>query len=139
MIVGNSVFDYNGGNNGIISDESFNNLIVIVEFYFFKEKMCEDVEAVVSKFESSIFEKYLDLFVVLRGLSLDWDDNGFLIFVGGKIIDYCKMVEGVMECVVDIFKVEFDCSFKLINFKIYFVLGGELNLVNVDLEIEVFV
>ena len=38
LIAGNSASDYNGGNNGTISDESFNNLIATVESYLSKEK-----------------------------------------------------------------------------------------------------
>ena len=38
LIAGNSASDYNGGNNGTISDESFNTLIATVEAYLSKEK-----------------------------------------------------------------------------------------------------
>ena len=112
LIAGNSASDYNGGNNGTISDESFNNLIATVESYLSKEKTREDVEAAVSKLESSTSEKHLDPSAVSRGSSLDRDDNGLLTLAGGKITDYRKMAEGAMERVVDILKAEFDRSFK---------------------------
>jgi len=101
LIAGNSASDYNGGNNGTISDESFNNLITTVESYLSKEKTREDVEAAVSKLESSTSEKHLDPSAVSRGSSLDRDDNGLLTLAGGKITDYRKMAEGAMERVVD--------------------------------------
>lgn len=138
LIAGNSASDYNGGNNGTISDESFDNLIATVESYLSKEKTREDVESAVSKLESSTSEKYLDPSAVSRGSSLDRDDNGLLTLAGGKITDYRKMAEGAMERVVDILKAEFDRSFKLINSKTYPVSGGELNPANVDSEIEAF-
>ena len=138
LISGNSASDYNGGNNGTISDESFNSLIATVEAYLSKEKTREDVESAVSKLESSTSEKHLDPSAVSRGSSLDRDDNGLLTLAGGKITDYRKMAEGAMERVVDILKAEFDRSFKLINSKTYPVSGGELNPANVDSEIEAF-
>lgn len=66
LIAGNSASDYNGGNNGTISDESFNNLIATVESYLSKEKTREDVESAVSKLESSTSEKHLDPSAVSR-------------------------------------------------------------------------
>jgi len=138
LIAGNSASDYNGGNNGTISDESFNSLIATVEAYLSKEKTREDVESAVSKLESSTSEKHLDPSAVSRGSSLDRDDNGLLTLAGGKITDYRKMAEGAMERVVEILKAEFDRSFKLINSKTYPVSGGELNPANVDSEIEAF-
>lgn len=139
LLLGNSVFDYNGGNSGKLSDESFEELIDFVKDYIVYKNYCEDVEKVIFYVEFSIFEKELDLLVVFWGLSFECDDNGLLIFVGGKIIDYWKMVEGVMEIIINILDKEYNCKFKLINFKIYFVLGGEINLFNVDFEIEVYV
>ncbi|CIS85289.1 glycerol-3-phosphate dehydrogenase%2C truncation [Streptococcus pneumoniae] len=68
LIAGNSASDYNGGNNGTISDESFDNLIATVESYLSKEKTREDVESAVSKLESSTSEKHLDPSAVSRGL-----------------------------------------------------------------------
>ena len=138
LIAGNSASDYNGGNNGTISDESFNTLIATVESYLAKEKSREDVEAAVTKLESSTSEKHLDPSAVSRGSSLERDNNGLLTLAGGKITDYRKMAEGAMERVVGILKAEFDRSFKLINSKTYPVSGGELNPANVDSEIEAF-
>jgi len=138
LIAGNSASDYNGGNNGTISDESFNALIATVESYLAKEKSREDVEAAVTQLESSTSEKHLDPSAVSRGSSLERDNNGLLTLAGGKITDYRKMAEGAMERVVEILKAEFDRSFKLINSKTYPVSGGELNPANVDSEIEAF-
>ena len=56
LISGNSASDYNGGNNGTISDESFNALIATVEGYLSKEKSREDVESAISHLEGSTSE-----------------------------------------------------------------------------------
>ncbi len=104
LISGNSASDYNGGNNGTISDESFNALIATVEGYLSKEKSREDVESAISHLEGSTSEKHLDPSAVSRGSSLDRDDNGLLTLAGGKITDYRKMAEGAMERVVEISK-----------------------------------
>lgn len=138
LIAGNSASDYNGGNNGTISDESFHYLIATVEGYLSEEKTREDVETAVTKLESSTSEKQLDPSAVSRGSSLERDENGLLTLAGGKITDYRKMAEGAMECVVAILKEEFNRSFKLINSKTYPVSGGELNPANVEGEIEAF-
>ena len=138
LISGNSASDYNGGNNGTISDESFNTLIATVEGYLSKEKSREDVESAISHLEGSTSEKHLDPSAVSRGSSLDRDDNGLLTLAGGKITDYRKMAEGAMERVLTILKEEFDRQFKLINSKTYPVSGGEINPTNVDSEIEAF-
>ena len=138
LISGNSASDYNGGNNGTISDESFNALIATVEGYLSKEKSREDVESAISHLEGSTSEKHLDPSAVSRGSSLDRDDNGLLTLAGGKITDYRKMAEGAMERVLTILKEEFDRQFKLINSKTYPVSGGEINPTNVDSEIEAF-
>ena len=100
LIAGNSASDYNGGNNGTVSDESFNALIATVESYLAKEKSREDVEAAVTQTRGSTSEKHLDPSAVSRGSSLERDDNGLLTLAGGKITDYRKMAEGAMERVV---------------------------------------
>lgn len=64
LLLGNSVFDYNGGNSGKLSDESFEELIDFVKDYIVYKNYCEDVEKVIFYVEFSIFEKELDLLVV---------------------------------------------------------------------------
>ena len=76
LIAGNSASDYNGGNNGTISDESFDNLIATVESYLSKEKHVKMLSLLSAKLESSTSEKHLDPSAVSRGSSFDRDDNG---------------------------------------------------------------
>ena len=136
LLSGNGASDYNGGNNGKISDESFNSLIEIVKAYLNNEKSRDDVEHDLTHLEGSVSEKTLDPSAVSRGSSLDRDDNGLLTLAGGKITDFRKMAEGAMDKVAAILKEEHGRSFKLINSKTYPVSGGELNPANVAEEIE---
>ncbi len=136
LLSGNGASDYNGGNNGKISDESFNSLIETVKAYLNQEKSRDDVEHDLTHLEGSVSEKTLDPSAVSRGSSLDRDDNGLLTLAGGKITDFRKMAEGAMDKVAAILKEEHGRSFKLINSKTYPVSGGELNPANVAEEIE---
>lgn len=136
LLSGNGASDYNGGNNGKISDESFNSLIETVKAYLNNEKSRDDVEHDLTHLEGSVSEKSLDPSAVSRGSSLDRDDNGLLTLAGGKITDFRKMAEGAMDKVAAILKEEHGSSFKLINSKTYPVSGGELNPANVAEEIE---
>ncbi|MBF0709679.1 MULTISPECIES: type 1 glycerol-3-phosphate oxidase [unclassified Gemella] len=135
LISGNSASDYNGGNSGKISDESFDALIDTVKAYLNNEKTRDDVEKSVSKLESSTSEKSLDPSAVSRGSSFERDDNGLLTLAGGKITDYRKMAEGALEKIVDILKDEYNQEYKLIDSTTYPVSGGEINPNKVDEEL----
>ena len=132
LIAGNAASDYNGGNSGKVSEESFNHLIETVSAYLKDEKSREDVEHAATHLEGSTSEKVLDPSAVSRGSSLERDDNGLLTLAGGKITDYRKMAEGAMELIVDILDKEFGRTYTAINSKTYPVSGGEINPANVD-------
>lgn len=136
LLSGNGASDYNGGNNGKLSDDSFNRLIDTVKAYLNNEKSRDDVEHDLTQLEGSVSEKTLDPSAVSRGSALDRDDNGLLTLAGGKITDYRKMAEGALETIATILQEEHGRSFKLINSKTYPVSGGELNPANVAEEIE---
>lgn len=136
LLSGNGASDYNGGNNGKISDDSFNSLIETVKAYLNNEKTRDDVEHDLTHLEGSVSEKTLDPSAVSRGSALDRDDNGLLTLAGGKITDFRKMAEGAIERVASILKEEHGRRFKLVNSKTYPVSGGELNPANVAEEIE---
>lgn len=138
LLSGNGASDYNGGNSGKISDDSFEELIATVQGYLSQEKTRTEVEKAVTKLESSTSEKTLDPSAVSRGSSLERDDNGLITLAGGKITDYRKMAEGAMELIVTLLSEEYGKTFKLINSKTYPVSGGELNPANVDSEIEAY-
>ncbi|MER0123411.1 type 1 glycerol-3-phosphate oxidase [Streptococcus sp. ZJ93] len=136
LLSGNGASDYNGGNNGKLSDDSFNHLIDTVKAYLNNEKTRDDVEHDLTQLEGSVSEKTLDPSAVSRGSSLYRDENGLLTLAGGKITDFRKMAEGALEKVAEILETEHGRKFRLINSKTYPVSGGELNPANVAEEIE---
>ena len=138
LISGNSASDYNGGNSGKMSDDSFNELIEAVSGYLNHTVSRDAVEQTVAHLEGSTSEKTLDPSAVSRGSSLDRDDNGLLTLAGGKITDYRKMAEGALNKIVRILAEEFGRTFKVINSKTYPVSGGELNPANVAEELDAY-
>lgn len=49
--------------------------------------------------EDSLVENKVNFLVVFWGSLLERLVDGLFILVGGKLIDYCKMVEGVMKMI----------------------------------------
>lgn len=138
LLSGNSASDYNGGNSGKMTDDSFDQLVGAVQAYLAQEKTREDVEAVVTHLEGSLSEKTLDPSAVSRGSSLERDDNGLITLAGGKITDYRKMAKGAMELILELLAIEYDRKFTLIHSETYPVSGGELNSANVEKELEAY-
>ncbi len=136
LISGNNASDYNGGDNGSISEESFDNLISTVSRYLNKEASRDDVTESILAIESNTSEKNPSS--ISRGSSLDIDDNGLVTLAGGKITDYRKMAEGAMRKIIDILAEQHSRHYRLINSKTYPVSGGELNPANVESELETF-
>ena len=136
LISGNNASDYNGGDNGSISEESFDNLISTVSRYLNKEANRDDVTESILAIESNTSEKNPSS--ISRGSSLDIDDNGLVTLAGGKITDYRKMAEGAMRKIIDILAEQHSRHYRLINSKTYPVSGGELNPANVESELETF-
>lgn len=138
LLSGNSASDYNGGNSGKLSDDSFDHLIDTVKAYINHEDSREAVEKAIKQVETSTSEKELDPSAVSRGSSFERDENGLFTLAGGKITDYRKMAEGALKVIIQVLKEDFGKSFKLINSTTYPVSGGEINPANVDSELEAY-
>lgn len=138
LLSGNSASDYNGGNSGKLSDDSFDHLINTVKAYINHEDSREAVEKAIKQVETSTSEKELDPSAVSRGSSFERDENGLFTLAGGKITDYRKMAEGALKVIIQVLKEDFGKSFKLINSTTYPVSGGEINPANVDSELEAY-
>lgn len=138
LLSGNSASDYNGGNSGKLSDDSFDHLIDTVKAYINHEDSREAVEKAIKQVETSTSEKELDPSAVSRGSSFERDENGLFTLAGGKITDYRKMAEGALKVIIQVLKEDFGRSFKLINSTTYPVSGGEINPANVDSELEAY-
>lgn len=138
LLSGKSASDYNGGNSGKLSDDSFDHLIDTVKAYINHEDSREAVEKAIKQVETSTSEKELDPSAVSRGSSFERDENGLFTLAGGKITDYRKMAEGALKVIIQVLKEDFGKSFKLINSTTYPVSGGEINPANVDSELEAY-
>lgn len=135
LISENGGSDYNGGNNGKVSDESFDQVIDIVAKYKNQQASRFDVENVLNHLEDSLAESKENPSAVSRGSLLERSDDGLLTLSGGKITDYRKMAEGALKEIQRILKAEFSSEFQLIDSKTYPVSGGNLDAANVETEL----
>lgn len=138
LLSGNSASDYNGGNSGKLTEDSFNHLLATFQDYVDKKVDRSTLEKAIGSVESSTSEKQLDPSAVSRGSSLERDENGLFTLAGGKITDYRKMAEGALKAIIDVLTKDFGKSFKLINSKTYPVSGGEINPAKVESELETY-
>ncbi|MDA9472376.1 type 1 glycerol-3-phosphate oxidase [Enterococcus sp. 5H] len=136
LISENGGSDYNGGNNGKVSDESFDQVIDIVEKYQQQKVSRFDVENVLNHLEDSLAESKENPSAVSRGSLLERSKDGLLTLSGGKITDYRKMAEGALKEIQRILKEEFNDDFQLIDSKNYSVSGGKIDPANAEAEIE---
>lgn len=134
LISGNAGSDYNGGDSGKISDESFDNLVETVKQFINQDSSRDEVEEAVRSVEGQTSER--DPSAVSRGSKLDVGENGLVTIAGGKITDYRKMAESTLEKTIEILERDYDKFFHKINSKTYPVSGGQLDPENVDREIE---
>lgn len=134
LISGNAGSDYNGGDSGKISDESFDNLVETVKQFINQDSSRDEVEEAVRSVEGQTSER--DPSAVSRGSKLDVGENGLVTIAGGKITDYRKMAESTLEKTIEILEHDYDKFFHKINSKTYPVSGGQLDPENVDREIE---
>ena len=134
LISGNAGSDYNGGDNGKITDESFNKVIDVVTNYKVNKATRLEVESVLNKLENSLEEKTASSrpSSVSRGSLLEREEDGLITLSGGKITDYRKMAEGAMKLILDILANDYGKSFELINSKEYALSGGEFDATKVE-------
>ncbi|MEI5993277.1 type 1 glycerol-3-phosphate oxidase [Candidatus Enterococcus mansonii] len=136
LISENGGSDYNGGNNGKISDKSFDQVVDIIEKYQKQEVSRYDVENVLNHLEDSLVENKENPSAVSRGSLLERSEDGLLTLSGGKITDYRKMAEGALKEIQRILTEEFNASFQLIDSKKYPVSGGKIDPANAEKELE---
>lgn len=132
LISTNGGSDYNGGDNGKITDNSFTKVIDIVTKY--KENTVDRfaVEGVLSKLESTLSEGGDNPSAVSRGSDLTREEDGLITLSGGKITDYRKMAEGALVLIQKLLKSEFQKEYTLVDSKTYQVSGGKMDPQKVD-------
>ena len=125
LLIGNSGSDYNGGDNGSISDKSFSKVVDTVTEYKENKASRLEVEDVLNHLENSRDEKAPSS--ISRGSSLERESDGLVTLSGGKITDYRKMAEGALKLIRQLLKDDYRMSVKEIDSKHYPVSGGDFD------------
>ncbi|AUB51577.1 MULTISPECIES: type 1 glycerol-3-phosphate oxidase [Enterococcus] len=125
LLIGNAGSDYNGGDNGSISDKSFRKVVDTVTDYKESKVSRVEVEDVLNHLESSRDEKAPS--TVSRGSSLEREPDGLVTLSGGKITDYRKMAEGAMKLIRQLLQEEYGVTVKEIDSKTYSISGGDFD------------
>ncbi|MBO0461580.1 type 1 glycerol-3-phosphate oxidase [Enterococcus sp. DIV1298c] len=125
LLIGNAGSDYNGGDNGSISDKSFRKVVDTVTDFKENKVSRVEVEDVLNHLESSRDEKAPS--TVSRGSSLEREPDGLVTLSGGKITDYRKMAEGAMKLIRQLLKEEYGVTAKEIDSKTYSISGGDFD------------
>lgn len=134
LLIGNAGSDYNGGDNGSISDKSFNKVIDTVTEYKENKASRLEVEDVLNHLENSRDEKAPS--TVSRGSSLEREPDGLITLSGGKITDYRKMAEGALKLIRQLLKEEYKMTVKEIDSKHYPVSGGDFDPTKLEETVE---
>lgn len=123
LISSNTGSDYNGGNKQSFDDATFKQLVSLFDDYREEKVSRLQVETTMKKLLESNAASGVSPSSVSRGSDLLIADSGLITIAGGKITDYRKMAEGVMEEVIKQL-IEMGESFKLIDSANYKVSGG---------------
>lgn len=137
LIAGNSGSDYNGGNNGSISNESFEELAQLFAEYHEGRAPRVEVEKAIRDVSKNNQESANAPSSISRGSDLSLSESGLLTLAGGKITDYRKMAEGAMKEIIDRLA-ELGRDFTLIDSKTYQVSGGHFDPLKVEESIDSF-
>ncbi|BDX47065.1 type 1 glycerol-3-phosphate oxidase [Enterococcus hirae] len=134
LLIGNSGSDYNGGDNGSISDKSFSKVVDTVTEYKENKASRLEVEDVLNHLENSRDEKAPSS--ISRGSSLERESDGLVTLSGGKITDYRKMAEGALKFIRQLLKDDYRMSVKEIDSKHYPVSGGDFDPTKLEETVE---
>ncbi|EMF0189298.1 type 1 glycerol-3-phosphate oxidase [Enterococcus hirae] len=134
LLIGNSGSDYNGGDNGSISDNSFSKVVDTVTEYKENKASRLEVEDVLNHLENSRDEKAPSS--ISRGSSLERESDGLVTLSGGKITDYRKMAEGALKLIRQLLKDDYRMSVKEIDSKHYPVSGGDFDPTKLEETVE---
>ena len=134
LLIGNSGSDYNGGDNGSISDKSFSKVVDTVTEYKENKASRLEVEDVLNHLENSRDEKAPSS--ISRGSSLERESDGLVTLSGGKITDYRKMAEGALILISLFLKDDYRMSVKEMDSKHYPVSGGDFDPTKLEETVE---
>lgn len=97
LILSHASSDYNGGNKQGLSDEVFKQLVTLFDDYRDDKVSRLTVEKEMKELLDSSSNSEASPSSVSRGSELLVDDSGLITIAGGKITDYRKMAEAVMQ------------------------------------------
>lgn len=138
LISGNSGSDYNGGHNGSISNESFDELALLFKEYHEGRVPRAEVEKGIRDANRNNSESVNDPSAVSRGSDLSRSVSGLFTLAGGKITDYRKMAEGAMRVIIEDLNARYGQNFELIQSETYQVSGGHFDNTKVEESIALF-
>lgn len=127
LLGGNAGSDYNGGDNGAVSEKSFDLVVDAVMRYQNKTATKAEVEHILNHLEASLSEKGDAPSSVSRGSSLERETDGLITLAGGKITDYRKMAAGAMELICQLLDEDYGLKFTPIDSKKCQISGGEFD------------
>ena len=131
-LIANHASDYNGGTKKTISDESFEQLVTLFDQYREEKASRIEVEEGLKSAMEQAGESGESPSSVSRGSDLFVDDSQLITIAGGKITDYRKMAEGVMQLVIQQLNAEQGTSYELIDSANYAVSGGHFKVTDYD-------
>ena len=130
LISDNGGSDYNGGNNGTMSDESFERIVESVTDYMNHTSTKEAVEKVIKSADTSLSEKSNSS--ISRGSRLEVDQRGLVTLAGGKITDYRLMAEGALALIEKLLTEKTGQTHPLVDSGNYPVSGGHFDSTKVE-------
>lgn len=130
--------DYNGLSKKMITDDSFDEVLSIVEQYQQGNVERAEVAEVLKNIESNQSGADTSPSKLSRGSSLEIDEDGLITVAGGKITDYRKMALGAVEAAIEILDRDFGRSYTLIDSTQYPVSGGDIDPHRIDEETDAF-
>lgn len=133
LISENGGSDYNGGNNGTMSEESFDHIVEAVSAYIDHTANRETVEKAIKAAEPNLSEKSNSS--ISRGSSLEVDERGLITLAGGKITDYRLMAEGATELIAKLLADKTGVIYELVDSSNYPVSGGHFDHTKVEEEL----
>ncbi|GEN50004.1 type 1 glycerol-3-phosphate oxidase [Alkalibacterium pelagium] len=136
LIATNGGSDYNGQSNQLITDESFDDVLSIVEQYQQGHAERYEVADVLKNIKTANAESDTNPSTLSRGSSLEIDEDGLITVAGGKITDYRKMALGAVKATIGVLERDFDLTYELIDSAHYPVSGGDIDPAKVDEETE---
>ncbi|MGX7328495.1 type 1 glycerol-3-phosphate oxidase [Enterococcus bulliens] len=134
LLSDNSGSDYNGGDNGSISDRSFQKVLDAVSEFKSDQMTRSDVERVLKNLEMNRAEKAPS--TVSRGSKLEREADGLITLAGGKITDYRKMALGALNLLCELFETNQHRTIEIVDSANYPVSGGDFDATQVKSEID---